>query len=274
VPVYLNFESALRALTRQFLQSATAIRPQRWQSMDVSKQPAAEMFEVTNQFFSVILSGEYLDGYRQEIQPNLPWADEHFEAERVGGQPLNPGETWKRWPWALSADKFRREGEAFSHSYAERFWPKHANQTYGGVLGPDKTLYTREGIRYPYGDLEDVARLLAKDPHTRQAYVPIWFPEDTGVVHGERVPCTLGYHFLMRDDRLNVFYPIRSCDFVRHMRDDLYLAVRLLLWMLARARVYNEAAWKDVKPGMLTFWAGSLHCFINDYRKLQKDAPR
>ena len=59
-----------------------------------------------------------------------------------------------------------------------------------------------------------------------------WIPEDTGAHHGERVPCTLGYHFIRRDDYLHMFYFIRSCDYIRHFRDDIYLAMRKAHYIL------------------------------------------
>lgn len=269
---YVDLQTAVGSLTNAMKLDSLELHPPHWQSIDVSKQPAARMRELVNVAFQVALPNEELQYYRDQLRPNTPWADDHFEQERVSGQPINPGETWKQWPGAHSANKFRREGEAFSHSYAERYWPNFANQTYGGTLppsNPNVKLHHHQGIRYRYGDLEDVAMLLARDPLTRQAYLPVWFPEDTGVVHGERVPCTLGYHFLMRNAKLHVFYPIRSCDFTLHFRDDLYLTIRLLLWMLERCRAYAPEAWLEIHPGDLTFWAGSLHCFVNAWRTLK-----
>lgn len=272
--IYSSFDMALSMLTRQMEHQSTTIHTAKWQSIDISKMPAAAMQEMINVTFGVPMHSEDPKDYVEGIKPNLPWADQHFERERVSGSPLNPGTTWRDWPWASSADKFRKEGDQFSHTYAERFWPKRAGQTTGGHIKDvnfDRT--KNHGIRFPYGDLTDLVKLLGREPYTRQAYLPIWFPEDTGVVHGERVPCTLGYHFLMRDNALNVFYPIRSCDFYRHLRDDLYLTVRLTLEVLRQARGFNPEVWDNVRPGLLTFWAGSLHMFIGDYQKLFKHNP-
>jgi len=113
-----------------------------------------------------------------------------------------------------------------------------------------------------------VVKLLVSDPYTRQAYLPVWFPEDTGG-GSKRAPCTIGYHFLMRDGRLDVNYHIRSCDYVRHFRDDLYLTARLLLWVIDRCRTMDER-WMDVLPGKFLMQIGSLHVFRNDYQMLFK----
>src|SRR5574337_459969 len=92
------------------MREAPLIHPPRWQSIDVSQNPNAATYELLNYSFSLELPTEDLDFYRRSIQPNLPWADDHFRKERVGGDPLNPGQQWRNWPWARSADTHRRAG--------------------------------------------------------------------------------------------------------------------------------------------------------------------
>src|ERR1700751_974497 len=96
-----------------------------WQGVDVSQRPEARMREGFSESFQVNLNGhENLEHWRQEIKPNLPFADVHFD-ERVSGVPSNPGHAWQIWPWGNSATKFLAvEGKQFSHTYQERFWPK------------------------------------------------------------------------------------------------------------------------------------------------------
>lgn len=262
---YGSFLEAKLKLQQMFLTQSYTVRAPRWQGIDVSSKPEMAMKEIYGHSVVVPLRAEEsIDYWQNDITPNLPWADEHFE-ERVGGQPLNPGNSWKTWPWGNSADKFRTQGGKFDHTYMERFWPKHApmasEELHPSVLA---------GIRFEYGDLNDLVDHLAADPLSRQAYLPIWFPED-GTCKGRR-PCTLGYHFLMRHDHLHLTYYIRSCDFVRHWSDDCYLAVRLQLWVLDRLRERN-AAWKDVKMGLYTMHVASLHMFINDWNRLNAKAP-
>lgn len=254
---YPNFTRAFQALSDQLIKGGQPVHSRYWQALEVEKDPSAEMRELLFASFQTRMLSEDLDHYRRDIGPNLPWADDHFEQERASGEPINPGETWRNWPWGLAADKHRTEGEKFSHSYAERYWPKEAGN------GPT-------GIRYPVGDLGDLVQLLLRDPYTRQAYLPVWFPEDTGAVHRQRVPCTLGYHFMRRGELLHIFYPIRSCDLYRHMRDDWYLTVRLLLWVLDQLQALDPEKWSRVRPGLFQFWAGSLHVFINDLRILEQ----
>lgn len=178
---------------------------------------------------------------QDEVFPNLPWAEEHF-LERISGIPHNPPPSHIRWPFAQRSNQAHILDEKFSHTYPERIWPKFAGSGFASM----------EGIRYPYGDLHDVVDLLRKSPHTRQAYLPIWFPEDTGAVAGQRVPCTLGYHFLLRNGKLKVVYYIRSCDFFRHFNDDVYLACRLDQWVAQSI---------GAVPGNLIMHISSMHIF-------------
>lgn len=257
-------DKKLHTIIENFKQLSQPVHTEKWQGLEISERPEAEMREQLFVDFVSPIPTEDLRQLARAIEPNLPWADNHFVQERVSGHPKNPGETWKDWPWGLSADSHRTEGEKFNHTYAERYWPKFAGMTHGGILESSHELSAREGIRYTYGDLEDLVDLLAREPLTRQAYLPIFFPEDTGVVHGGRIPCTLGYHFIHRNGYLHIVYYIRSCDIYRHFRDDIYLTIRLLLWVLDRLRE-RDSSWGTVRPGMLRMHIVSLHCFVNDF---------
>jgi len=202
---------------------------------------------------------------------NLPWAEDHFQ-ERVGRKATNPGVEYNNWPWWTPANEeytwaleATRTEFKFTHTYQERFWPKSAGWT--NHLKP----IPLKGIRYSYGDLDDVVDLLLREPHTRQATFPIFFPEDTGAVHGGRVPCTLHYHFMLRSGKLHLWYPIRSCDAVRHFYDDLYMACRLCHWTLQELmyRTLDDSnPWMDVEPGLLYFTAYSFHLHRGDQHLL------
>lgn len=289
-----------------------------WQSRAQGKDdPMGITYEIQNCVF------QYAIPHNQEalanfLNPNLPWAEDHFQ-ERVGGDPLNPPPSEAYWPFAQAGNAAHKDGgydergrEVFSHTYPERFWPKQAGGTEGLELrsvrgmpdrerpvGPDthvvKEYFPRKGIRYRYGDLADVVKLLHRSPKTRQAFLPVWFPEDTGNVNAVRVPCTLGYLFQFRPpnpmDRsatgeFHVTYLIRSCDFLRHWTDDCYMAMRLAQWVLERlgemtrqlhkdedaARNVGKVWWPAVMPGIFTFHAMSLHAFSGDAFKLKQMA--
>jgi hypothetical protein len=211
------------------------------------------------------------DGSRvaEMVQGNTDWAEEQFW-ERVGGVPLNPPPSHERWPYAVKNNDIHRKDEKFSHTYPERFWPKWAGEEYAEMAESKSLAWEpRQGIRFDYGDLDNVIETLRKNHRTRQAYLPIWFPEDTYAASiGERVPCTLGYHFLMTERGLDITYPIRSCDFVRHFRDDVYMAMRLCQFVAFRML---DDPYSSVTPGKLIMNIGSLHIYDGDAKKLEVD---
>jgi hypothetical protein len=128
----------------------------------------------------------------------------------------------------------------------ERFWPKRAG------ISPQRSLngLPRKGVHFNYGDLDDLVNLLAKDPGTRQAYLPVWFPEDTGAVEGQRVPCTIGYLFTIHQGFLHITYYIRSCDLFRHFNDDVYLAMKLAYWIVDKlnTNIAISSEWGQIWP--------------------------
>lgn len=255
---------------------APSVKVGEWQSQDVSDRP--EM--VTRELMNVVMElgiNDSEDLWAMNINPNLPWAEDHFR-ERVGGIPLNPPPSEAYWPFAQKGNEAHKNDQLFSHTYPERFWPKQAGgeRAFVGVEKPIIPSNLHYGIRYPYGDLGDVVNQLVESPLTRQAYLPVWFPEDTGAVHKERVPCTLGYHFLLREGQLNCTYHIRSCDALRHWPDDVYMAGRLTQWVVAQlnqraplpgsAREYGKGLFG---VGDLVMHIGSLHIFEGDLPMLE-----
>lgn len=259
----MYFNNICKKIEKDFKILGNTVNHNKWQTLDVSQNPDMVHIELLNYLVQYELSEESLQFYRDDLKPNLPWADDHFELERVSGEPINPGHQWKNWPYSGSAEQ--HIDKQFSHSYAERYWPKYAGKTNGGRIQYSKNLNVLHGVRFDYGDLSDLIQVLVKDPYTRQAYLPVWFPEDlTAARLDKRVPCSLGYHFIIRDGLLHVVYPIRSCDYVRHFRDDVYLTVRLLLWVLSQLRI-QDPQFANIKPGYLTMPITSFHMFKSDF---------
>ena len=282
---FRTFSAAAHFYRMAFKTSAIEVRGVNWQGKDISDKPEMITYELPFQSFCIDLGGKViLSDLQRDLQPNLPWADQHFE-ERVCGYPINPGRTWETWPWNTSADSFRKEAK-FNHNYMERLWPRFAGlrgdptRTAGEFAEGDfvsphtgcpvgdeyDDLQANVGIYNELGDLNSLVRQLARDPLTRQAVIPLYFPEDTGAP--DRKPCTLLYQFMVRDGRLHVFYPLRSCDFIRHWRDDCYLAVLLLLWVLVECRKINPEFWDKIVPGEYHMHMTSFHIFKNDLRSL------
>lgn len=256
---------------KDFLLNSEEVSTRYWQGVNVESRPDMVTRELLNYTFKLSLPNASLDYYRELVKPDLPWADDHFE-ERVCGYPLNPGTQWANWRLGVGAKDFRNAQGQFNINYMERIWPKFAGMVPPSEVpqhGTFEGLKPLKGIRYEYGDLNDVLKLMIKDPHTRQAYLPQFFPEDTGATHNDRTPCTLGWQFILRNGKLHIVYGLRSCDLVNHWLNDVYMAVRLLLWVLNELKIASEG-WKSVVPGTLTMHITSFHVFLADYYKVQR----
>lgn len=249
---YRNF-GAIANKIQNLLASAPVVEVGEWQAIRNPDMPQMATIEAEDVSFTYNLP-RTVDELAAEVRPNRDWADEHF-AERVSGIPYNPPPSHVRWPYAQKSNaEHVDETTKFSHTYPERFWPK------GVKSGRWESVEAANfGLRFAYGDLGDLVNLLRDRPGTRQAYLPVWYPEDTGAVSEQRVPCTLGYHFLVRNGELKVVYYIRSCDFFRHFRDDVYLAARLGMWVADQI---------GVRATRLVMHVSSMHVFAAERQLL------
>lgn len=268
-----NFEEAINYAQQWLRRNGGHIRTESWQGIH---QPR-DMFEAFDFAMKIPMNVKRditIEELKQQIKPSIPWADVHF-TERMSGIPYNPPPSNEIWPFGSEKNKAHKVNQIFSHTYPERYWPKaaslakfeHPESEWSGTLE-----IAQMGIRYRVGDLNDVINLLYKEPHTRQAYLPIWFPEDTGAVEGQRVPCTLGYLFRLINGHLHITYKIRSCDLFRHFRDDIYMTARLLISVLddlkIRPQDKNGYDWNKVKLGYFKMQIDSLHVFGLESAKL------
>lgn len=268
----MNLEKIISIAARKLLSTGQDTQSDRWQGVELG----LSMFEAIKIYLGPVQMPETIQNLGEQTKANLPWAEEHF-IERVGGLPLNPGETYKKWPFYGRDKEMRNVGGLFTHTYMERFWPKVAGKVTDDQMKEHgdplfNSAYCSEihkGIRFNYGDYLDVVAQIVKDPNTRQAFLPIFFPEDTGALHGGRVPCTIGYLFQYRKGYLHITYYIRSCDFLRHFRDDIYLTVRLAQDCLLKLKM-NNSYFSGTKIGAIDMHIGSLHIFYQERRKVAK----
>ena len=231
-----DLKDGIRGLRSLLLERGYEVETEMWQGKQKGEFPG--FLEILHADLMVPMVNDAKEA-SDLLNAAQPWADVHFD-ERVSGIPYNPPPSHTMW--LKDTEKYMSSNEAFSHSYPERMWCDN----------------TRDGIRFKWGNLQDAANLLKSQPSTRQCYVPMWFPEDiTAANQGERVPCTFGWHFMLRNGKLHCSYHMRSCDVCRHLHNDLYFANRLTMWMIEQSGI-------DAVPGTLHFSATSLHCFTVD----------
>lgn len=259
----------MRAQMYYALKRADKLNRGKWQTLDVAASSMHDTHELRNVQISYTVPDTEIQ-LQNEVHPDLPWAEVHFQ-ERVGGEPLNPPPSHVDWPYHGSDKERHLDASAvFSHTYPERFWPKRAGWT-DSFCHDEGCCTPNRGYRYAYGDLDDVVGQLVANPFTRQAVLPVWFPEDTGSID-VRVPCTLSYHFMADETgRLSVWYAMRACDFYRHFHNDMYFAARLLQWVCTSvAGGIHEATgvYPHFEVGDLNVTISSLHLFAGDVDKL------
>jgi hypothetical protein len=270
MPDFTHFGDAIDYAISELAIEGVDVDPGHWQGVSTVGRPDLTTSEILDLRLNVPLHRDYwLEGedewaaeMARETGCNYSWANEQFQ-ERIGGIPRNPDPSHERWPWWHGQDDMTKHHGVFTHTYSERFWPRVEGHANGNEP---------HGIRYRFGDYDDLIYLLMREPYTRQAYLPIFFPEDTGAVHRGRIPCTLGYHFLLRGTSLHCWYEIRSCDAIRHFRDDLYLAARLVGHTITQCldrelRGVEKQVWVDVQPGTLFFTAHSFHVNRGDIHR-------
>ncbi len=266
-----NFNHLRQLTAFNLLSKGCKVPIKTWQGKDVKDKPEMRMTELMNYGFTMPLMGtNNLSFWAGQIKPNLPWADDHFQ-ERVSGAPLNPGKEWANWPGAKSAKGFLDEDGMFNHTYAERYWARRQWDASSPSHEPDDVDYdmgSNGGIRFVYGDLYDLVKEIVRNPHSNQHYFPIFFPEDVGDVPGGRKPCTLGYHFTVRNKQLHCYYPMRACDFIRHWADDIYLTLKLMSWVIDEC-IRIDRRWQHTGLGSFSMHCTSLHIFENDIELLK-----
>jgi len=152
---------------------------------------------------------------------------ERLFGSSIGGpENLNPGLAWEKniefW------ENFLRD-KKFSYSYAERW---------------------QEQLGYIINELK-------LRPNTRQAVMTMYDRHQDMMNWGgrDRVPCSLTYQFMIRNQKLHLIYNQRSCDFMKFFGSDVYLTINLLKHV-ARAL--------ELTPGHFIHFLGSLHAFAKD----------
>lgn len=158
------------------------------------------------------------DAYaRSEWHDRLVGIDDGFK--------LNPGNSWAERPEVWG--QFLTPKGKFDYTYAERL------TSFRSILTTLEADFGTRRAWYPIFDESDV----------HKAFLPI------------RVPCSIGYNFQIRDNKLHITYIMRSCDFYTHWAIDVYLAYRLLGYVSRRIRV---------ESGTFTHFIMSLHVYKKD----------
>jgi thymidylate synthase len=156
--------------------------------------------------------------------------------DRINREGLNPGNSYKirldLWQSLMS----KKDGEKFDYTYSER-------------------------INYCH-QLDNAIAALKDDIHSRRAMIMIFKPEDTQESSGfaTRIPCSIDYQFLIRNNKLMVLYHIRSQDYFKHFAIDIWLANAMQEYMVEQLK----DTYPNLKVGSLNYYCGSFHAYNED----------
>ena len=108
-----------------------------------------------------------------------------------------------------------------------------------------------------------LADFLGNNTSTRQCFLSIWSREADIYFIGEKeIPCTIGYHFLIREGKLRVIVNMRSLN-LDILPNDFYIAASLqnyFLEIINNHSIFLKSTEK-LKAGTITFMVNNLHYF-------------
>ena len=187
------------------------------------KKGRFETLEINNYGFTMLGWADMLQ-VMADKGINMDWAKQEItDRTMMELAPKNPGNAYRHNPEFWSP--FLRDG-VFSYTYAERLHPQ----------------------------IPHIVRELTERPNTRQAILTMYDQHQDIMNLGgrDRIPCSMHYQFLMRDNFLHCSYVMRSCDFHKFFLADIYMGIMLTEYIAKQI---------DVETGRFTQFIGSLHAF-------------
>lgn len=259
--IYSDCRELMSEMGRDLWEMGHIVKPKTYQNKVIEGNEDFETKEIISEQYCLtsLDNWEYLFAYTE----SEVWADLEYQ-ERVSGKEINPGHAYelRSEMW----EQFLVDGK-FDYSYPERF-----NQVVN-YKGEDVTL------------LKAIALQLSTDPDTRKAILPVFgsyvrindittinYERDIDRLDGsKRIPCSMYYDFLLREGRLNILYHQRSSDFIDHFGNDVYLAWRLMEYMVHLVNQQLSSWSKPIKTGYLYHTIDSLHAYKKDWVKLKSN---
>jgi len=220
VRIYSSFPDALNELKRDIAELGIKVHPQTMQDKNIADDPDYETMEYNNMIYTV-------------TQPRLKDLHDHVKTL-----------DWCEAEW-IERLSFIGPGKASAWQLRPEVWEEFAER----------------GFDYTYGQryADSLWRIISElrdHPDSRQLFMSVWDPVvDIARLGNRRVPCSLGYWFLLRQGKLHITYLQRSADYFTHLANDLYLTRRL------QEFVAEEIG---ASPGNFTHWIGSLHVYKKD----------
>jgi len=222
----------VREVERDLWEMGIEVHPQSMQDKRVGHDEGYKTKEVRAYGFSILPPQPAKDRMVEYLWPKSTVLEycqlEH--KDRISRLQLNPGNSYKVRDQIWS--EFLHHG-TFAYTYSERISPQ----------------------------LDRIIEELKKNPDTRQAIIEIHnnLQYDLDSLGGvARVPCSMHYQLMVREGALDLIYIMRSCDFLTHFPVDIWLAIELQHYIAQEL---------SLKPGIFSYFTGSLHAYHKDMRE-------
>ena len=211
--IFANCKEAINEIERDIHEMGIQVHPHTMQNKSVRYDDAYKTKEVRAYSFMILDSSD-----KDEIVGDcLPWCKAEFK-ERVSLQPINPGKAWelRKEIW----EEFLDKNGKFDYTYNERMFIQWIA----------------------------VVQELRRNPDTRQAIIQIHNRDvDQERMSTLRIPCSMYYQLMVREEALDIIYNMRSSDFYTHFKNDIWLACEL----------------RDMISGLLKVPKGKFYMFIS-----------
>lgn len=247
--IYTNLYEAVREVERDLGEMGIDVQPQTMQDKYVGDNPDYMTKEVRGYGFKVVnspITDEVIHkviayiikcqyGAISKISAIYDYIQLEFK-DRVDGTPLNPGNAWiaRKDIW----NEFMYDGK-FAYTYSQRMCfqvhrildeLKTRPETRQGIINIHSNIATTGGICVPGDDMRAIGGQ-------------------------SRVPCSMYYQLMIRHNKVDLIYTMRSCDFLTHFPVDVSLAMMLQKWYAAQLQL---------GVGTFTYFTGSLHAYRKD----------
>ena len=223
--IFLNCKEALSEIERDIAEMGIMVHPHSMQNKIVKDDENFSTLEVQNYSFTILDSSD-----KDEIVPNLEWCKAEF-TERIANwdnknvERLNPGQAWtlRKEIW----NEFLVDGK-FCYSYNE--------------------------LVTDHEQLKLIINELKENPDTRQAILILHGRDQKYHMRKKRIPCSVFYHFMIREGGLDIIYAMRSCDYDTHFANDIWHACEIRNFVASQV---------GIKPRLFHMNISSLHRYKN-----------
>jgi len=246
--IYLSCMEMVREVERDLWEMGINVEVQSMQD----KQARFMTKEVRAYSFSIVpsIAGHFDVGDMNRmvdyVFPNSTVV-EYCEAEikdRTSEKILNPGNSHKVRNQVWS--EFLHDGK-FAYTYSERITPQ--------LMTILKELRDKPGTRQA---IINIHSNFFMTPGSWSGNPDVGDELDLDRIGGKkRIPCSMYYQLMRRNEALELIYTMRSCDYLTHFPVDIWLAIAMQEF---------AAGWLGLKCGPFHYFTGSLHAYEKDMK--------